>query len=717
MAKTSNQPDRITRWFLAAVALCGLIYVGFGLTPSSYGSVFELLDAQGAGPVAGTSRAIRSDEWAIETPYFQAAVRNRFQRVNETSFYREDLRNFYALPLADWSLAFKPQMWAFFVLPPATAFSIYWALAMCGFLAGYQLLFRRLGVPSWLAAASAVMVFFTGFVQFWWTTFAPLLAGLPWILLVVLQPMPGWKKALVCAWAFPALVLAHAYPTLLITLAWGSLIVILAFRPSLLRSPGEILALAAGALAAAVVVYGYYAEVIPIVRGTVYPGHRISPSGGTSIFVALSQIFPSLTFSLNNYQNFTGENICEIGAVGSLLPLLTLCLTRYRSLRTCAEARNALLILLVGFTAITTYELAPLPAWIGRILLWNTGGANRWLFTSGLVLMLASLVIWSNKLISLHPFRFTLFVLIGPVAALLLKSAWLTSQANPGQAGLFERPDEILLCGLVFVAGLATWYIPAGGRAPVLLIAIALVNVYAFGRFNPLQPAKPIFEAPDSYGLRTLREEAAASPDGVLVEPRIVGAVLNGLGFRSVNHTLLAPDLALFRRYFPTMDGRRFNQIFNRYAYISLTQKPMPDTIKQVLIEVPMEVFVPVRNVRRLVFGPAQQKACSQPPAGGIGELSTQETTLTIEGWAPWIAETDAQGIRVLSARPLRPFSLATITRPDIAEHLQDYRFVKSGFRLRISSTDGKPLRPEELVLFAFGTAQGEVRLACCGCP
>ena len=42
---------------------------------------------------------------------------------------------------------------------------------------------------------------------------------------------------------------------------------------------------------------------------------------------------------------------------------------------------------------------------------------------------------------------------------------------------------------------------------------------------------------------------------------------------------------------------------------------------------------------------------------------------------------------------------------------------MKSGFRLQISSTDGKPLRPDELVLFAFGTAQGEVRLACCECP
>jgi hypothetical protein len=164
------------------------------------------------------------------------------------------------------------------------------------------------------------------------------------------------------------------------------------------------------------------------------------------------------------------------------------------------------------------------------------------------------------------------------------------------------------------------------------------------------------------------------------------------------------------------MDPEQFNQIFNRYAYVSLTQKPMPATIKQVLIEVPMEAFVPVRNVRRVVSSLPQQQACAQPPAGSIDKLSTQGNTLTIEGWAPWKAETDSQGIRVLNASPLRLF-LTTLTRPDVAERLKDYGFVKSGFRLRISSADEKPLRPEKLVLFAFGTAQGEVRLACCGCP
>lgn len=130
---TDNQ---ITRWFLGAVGLIGLIYICFELTPSSYGMFLDVLQAPEAGPVVGISRGIRSDEWAVATPLFQACIRNGFRRVNETSFYHEDLRNFTALPLKDWSLIFKPQLWAFFVLPPALAYSIYYTLFMCAFLAG-----------------------------------------------------------------------------------------------------------------------------------------------------------------------------------------------------------------------------------------------------------------------------------------------------------------------------------------------------------------------------------------------------------------------------------------------------------------------------------------------------------------------------------------------------------------------------------------------------
>jgi hypothetical protein len=145
--------------------------------------------------------------------------------------------------------------------------------------------------------------------------------------------------------------------------------------------------------------------------------------------------------------------------MGSFLPLMTLCLMRYRSLRDHQATRGALLILLAGFTAITVWEVAPLPAWIGHILLWDTGPAERWMFTSGLLLTVASLLIWSKHLISVHPFRITLFVLIGPVASFIFKTAWLIHRGQPAEV-ILDFPEDLILCGFALAACLAAWFNP-----------------------------------------------------------------------------------------------------------------------------------------------------------------------------------------------------------------------------------------------------------------
>jgi hypothetical protein len=708
---------KITTWFLAAVAFAGLIYVCFELTPSSYGIFLETLKATDAGPIFGSARGIRSDEWSVATPLIQVSIRNGFRRVNETSIYHEDLRNFAALPLKDWSLIFKPQVWGFFVLPPALAYAIYFAFYMCGFLAGYYLLFRWLGTPAWLSVAVTMLVYFSGFTQFWWTIYGPLLAWLPWVLLAVLRPMPWWRKSLLCAWVFPTFVFSQAYPILLITLMWGAVVLILAYRPAVLRSPGDMAAVAIGVAVLGVVFVLYFGEVITIMRNTVYPGHRIAPPGGTSKLAALSEILPFVSFRLGDYLNFDGENICEIGALGSFLPLLTLCVMRYRALRDHAVVRRSLIVLLSGFVAITLWEVAPVPAWIGHILVWDRGGSQRWLFTSGLLLTMAAMLIWSNQLISAHPLRIQIFVLLGPVASIFVKFAWLIHQGETKDLILLQCRRDVLLCGVAVVVGLAAWFIPAAYRLYPLLGVVVLMNVYVFGRFNPIQSAEPIFNVPETDLVHDMREKAATYPGGVLYDTQSFGATLNGLGFRSVAHVLMAPRLTFFRSYFPAMDAERFNQVFNRYAHIRLSLEPMPVSIQSDQIEVPREVFVPVRNVRRVVLGPAQAGVCAQPAEGAIEGVSSEGATLTINGWAPWRAETGEQGVRVLSARSLRPGVLSTVQRPEVAEALRDYGFVKSGFQLRISSADGKAIRPEEAALVAFGTLHGENRLSCCGCP
>ena len=709
-----ERPKRnlVTWVFFGTLALAGFIYVCLGLTPSSYGVVLAQLGAPEEGPILGTPRPIRSDEWAVITPLFQAAVRNGFREVNETSFYREDLRSVFPLPLKNWSLFFRPQLWAFFLTGAPTAYSIYFAFLICASLAGYHLLFRELGADELLAASTSVMVFFSGFIQFWglWS-----LAGVPWLLLILLKPLAWWRKALLFAWLMPATALAHPYPPLIVDFALAALVLMLATRRDWFRSPGEIAAAAIGGIVTGCVVYAYFARLIPIMLNTVYPGHRIVPPGTVPGSVAASQIFPFLTVALSGYRELVGVNLCEIGTIGSFLPLLTLCLTRFRDLWHNRPVRIAVIVLLSATVVMTLWQVAPVPRWIGRIFLFDIAGPERLFSAIGLLLIFASVLLWSNKLVALRPARILIFLLAGPVASLILKTRLFP-------LGLSGCKHDIAICCFVLGGCVMACCSRAKKRGAVLLIIVTMINLFEFGRFNPLQPAEPIFDVPETAVLDWLRQEEASTPGHIMLDAHFVGATLNGMGFRAVAHVLPAPQLAFFRKYFPAMNAAQFNLIFNRYAHIQLCGDPLPNAPlasgrEADLIRLPMEVFAPVRNSRRLSLGGVQRQACLIPAGGAIERTTPQGAQLTIEGWAPWKGENATQGIRTLSSRALRVETLFTVPRPDIAESMNDYGYVKSGFRLRLSSMDGRPIRSEEISLIAGGTPQGDVRLGGRGCP
>jgi len=365
-SRAASRKDSFTPIFLAILLLAGLVYTACKMTPSSYGAALAFILAPQDGPTLGVSRPIRSDEWAILTPQVQAAVRNHFQRFNETSFYREDMRNYFMPPLKDWGLIFRPESWLFFGTSPALAFSAYWAFFMGLFIAGYYLMFVELGVAPVLACAASLALFFCGFSQFWWTTNGPIITGLPWVIWTILRPFGFVAKALLLTWMFTAWAMAMPYAPLLVDTAWAVPVVVLAFRPRLATSWRDLGAVGFAAVAASVLLYVYFSDAIAAMRNTVFPGQRISPPGNVSWAIWASQWFPFLTFDLSAYESHEW-NICEIGTVGSYFPLLTMCLLQYSKLREdrYRELRRALWILGVAFLLASIWQIAPAPLWMG----------------------------------------------------------------------------------------------------------------------------------------------------------------------------------------------------------------------------------------------------------------------------------------------------------------------------------------------------------------
>ncbi len=225
--------------------------------------------------------------------------------------------------------------------------------------------------------------------------------------------------------------------------------------------------------------------------------------------------------------------------------------------------------------AVSAWMLLPLPALFGKMLLWNLMPPTRLLLLPGLLALFLAL-----RFLPRLELRFSLTRAL--LLAIGLALAFFLAPRPPGSPDggfrhqLFESAD-LLLIPLIFALPLLdallrrvagepwarpAWAGPEAGRQllpATLVAAAALGNLMVFGIYNPLQPTRPIFEKHDSPQLRALAAMQEAHPKKWLVvgsADRFYGTILNGFGFRSVNHSLLNPQLATFAR-FPRAAARK----------------------------------------------------------------------------------------------------------------------------------------------------------------
>ncbi|TGR73327.1 hypothetical protein EN836_34160, partial [Mesorhizobium sp. M1C.F.Ca.ET.193.01.1.1] len=92
------------------------------------------------------------------------------------------------------------------------------------------MLFKLFGVKIWVAALGAACLFFSSFVQVWWTSNAPTFAFAPWPLVVFLLPIRPWLKLPLLFWTSAVWVFGLVYPPFMISEAFALAILLLAFR-------------------------------------------------------------------------------------------------------------------------------------------------------------------------------------------------------------------------------------------------------------------------------------------------------------------------------------------------------------------------------------------------------------------------------------------------------------------------------------------------------
>jgi hypothetical protein len=694
-ARLLSGPDGFTLGVLLAAA----VYVLLGWSPSSYGVQLARIGLPGAGLVAGEPREIREDEWGRWTSFVRVAVNNDFQRFNRTSPYGEDLRNVEGLPLADWGLIFKPYYWLFFVAGAAPAFSFYHAFWIAAFLIGYHHLFKRLDLSPGLAAVASVSLFFSAFVQMWWTTYGPVISGFPWVLIAALSFAENRSRAALkvaaLAYALTSWALANLYPPIMITLGFVAVVVIVAFRPELLR-PRESIVTALGVALGGSLVFWYYRDVFFVMAGTIYPGQRLAGGGGAVPAVQwLAQLFPS--FVTDGFQNLVNDNICEAATVGTFVPLLALCFGDLRAIASDSGAaarrsRRQLAVLVSGVVLTSVWLLVPLPERVGWPLLWHRVPPFRMWFACGLLIFLLAVTVVRAVPIRLTWPRGILF-------ALAVGVGWLASaRLLPVDAG---RGWEALWV-LVPVGVVLALRARVGSAArPALVACAAVANLVAFGTFNPLQSAEPIFHPPATPVTAALDRLAERHPKGWLVLDGGYGAWLNGMGYRSVAHVLYAPELPFFRTVFPDIPESEFEQLFNRTTYIIPGAGDTARLERLCEVTVPIRAFdppsIPVEVVASLE-GDHEGGGAEEFRAVGIDPGGAH---LTIVGWGMFDASRPEARLRVYTDLQVRAARAYPSLRYDVPLRTGDPGLAMSGFTIVIDLDVGS-IDPDTLQALAL---------------
>lgn len=593
--------SRQARLCLGIVAVLCLLYVAFALTPSSYAMASQYLGLAPIEPLLGKARGIRMDEWMVYTPYVQIAVANDFGATNAFSPYHETLRSFQALPLLDWGLLFKPYHWAFFILPPANAYSFFFMFMAMAFLCGWALFLRQLRVPPLAAVLVALTLYFSPYVQVWWTTNWGAFALAPWVAVAWLRIDNRWLRILASAYALVVWLLAVAYPPFIISALLAMGVLVLAFRRDALTVARLLDAAVAGGLAL-LAFLGYFHEAIEIVRNTVYPGQRESAGGGVSPVALLTHGFPNLmTRGFYPLPAFEPSNACEIAVFSSLLPLFTAVLADWTQvLRWARGHRLSLAVLAAGIALVACWIFLPVPLRIGQLTGLSMVPPTRALLALGLLLNIGCAIVLVRGGVRLGRGRLLL------LAALLLAGCLLKFAFGQGSFSRLHATADAwpLLCVGVLAFAARRPRFAAHPVALVLAVA-ALGNVLTNGLFNPVQSARPIFDMDRSAVLASMQARGARqAADGALVVEGRYGALLSGVGIPAVNHTLYFPQLAYFRARFPGMPEDRFNTTFNRYHHVMVSDVAEPRSMYADLVEVPAAA---------MLAAPAQPPAPPQP--------------------------------------------------------------------------------------------------------
>lgn len=549
-----------------------LLCVIGGISGSSIGLASQFTGTQDTGILFGISRPIRSDEWAVLTPFTLSQYQTGFSYTSGLlRAAATDITTVYALPVMDISMVFHPFMLGYLFLPPAQGLAFFW----CGriialFLVSFEMMRIITGDRRGLSAVGALLMTLAPLVQWWFAVngLVEMLVGgqLAIVLFHYYVDEPRfWMRTLLvaCMMLCLGMFLFALYPAWEVPLAYLFL-VLLAWqvwenRGKLMALPKRdvlvwILGIAILAMLVARTIYLSW-DAIQITQNTVYPGQRSSTGGG-----CISLLFSYAdSVALPIFNSFPFSNPCESAAVIDLFPLPYI-LALIIFFREKNKDFLSIGLFILGAVLIL-YGVVGFPELLAKVTLFSHSTASRTMAIAGFVGLF--LLVRSLSLMR-HPVRRAPAAMIAVLTCLLALCSYLTYTSGY----LDSKAICAIVLGTVAIPTYLALRYPMRKAAMLFCMVMVVISVYAGAFVNPVRSGLAVvYDSPLYTAVSEVVSEDSTASWAVISDMTFENNLLAIAGAPTINTVNTYPDLALWSKI--DLTGK-YADIYNRYAHIDI---------------------------------------------------------------------------------------------------------------------------------------------------